>query len=152
MKLAHQLTILSKGLEDLCVMWACLVRLYQQRMLSIVESLAALFLSVIHILTENTISPIIYGQFGFYNFNRFKACGIADLCQTVTSPTGLVTGSCSLAAACTNSTTTTCGTLDYANKQGPLCYVGRFGSTATPHACAKNQLCQVKIKKYFLFD
>ena len=95
---------------------------------------------------------MLYGQFGFYNFNRFKACGNTDVCQTVTSGTGVI-GSCATAAACANSTTTTCGTLDYANKQGPLCYVGRFGSTATPHACAKNQLCQVKIKKKkFLFD
>jgi len=70
------------------------------------------------------------------------ACGTDDVCQTVTSATGVVTGSCSTAALCTNSTTTACTTLDYANKQGPLCYVGRFGSTATPHACAKNQLCQ----------
>ncbi len=82
----------------------------------------------------------------------FKACGTDDVCQTVTSATGVVTRSCSTAALCTNSTTTTCGTLDYANKQGPLCYVGRFGSTATPHACAKNQLCQVNITKKKLFS
>jgi len=68
------------------------------------------------------------------------ACGTGDNCQTVTSPTGVVTGSCS--TLCTNSTTTTCSVFDLTNKQGPLCYVGRFGSTATPHACAKNQLCQ----------
>jgi hypothetical protein len=75
------------------------------------------------------------------------------VCQTISSPAGVITGSCSPTPLCVNSTTTTCTTLDFANKQGPLCYVGRFGSTATPHACAKNQLCQVNIKKnnFFLF-
>ena len=68
----------------------------------------------------------------------------------MTDSTGVTTGSCAPATgagSCVNSTTTpitTCTTLDYANKQGPICYVGDFGVNAQPHACARGQFCQVR--------
>jgi len=71
------------------------------------------------------------------------ACANKFVCQTsIDSTTGAATGSCVSDASCINSTSITCTRLDYANKQGPLCYVGNFGSNAQPIACAKGQVCQ----------
>ena len=81
---------------------------------------------------------------------KFEACANKFVCQTsIDSTTGAATGSCVSDASCINSTSITCTRLDYANKQGPLCYVGNFGSNAQPIACAKGQVCQV-ITYYFI--
>jgi hypothetical protein len=70
---------------------------------------------------------------------QLLGCGIGDFCRVVIAA-GVATGSC--ATACVNSTTTSCYTTDFGNKQGPVCFVGVFGDDALPMACANGQVCQ----------
>ena len=75
------------------------------------------------------------------SIKQIKGCGISDVCQTAISG-GLTTGSCAISTVCANTTTSTCTTVDYANKRGPICYFGQFGNSNRPQACAIGQSCQ----------
>lgn len=73
------------------------------------------------------------------NYAYLAGCGVTQICQTVTSSTTTV-GSC--VPSCSNSSTTTCTTIDYANKRGPICYFGVFGNSNRPQACDFGQVCR----------
>jgi hypothetical protein len=64
---------------------------------------------------------------------------------------GVTTGACASLSICKNTTTTTCTTLDYANKRGPICFFGQFGNSNRPQACAIGQLCQVREYKFCIY-
>jgi hypothetical protein len=93
--------------------------------------------------------PLCYvGQFGsIVNPATLVACGraangVKDVCKTELNAAGNLIGSCVAPANCVTTNSVTCTSLDYANKQGPICYVGTFGSTARPRACLKDQFCK----------
>ena len=56
---------------------------------------------------------------------------------------GVLTGSCQL--GCTPSPADTCFYNDFGNKQGPLCYVGTFGTDAELVGCGVGDSCVVNI-------
>jgi hypothetical protein len=69
-----------------------------------------------------------------------QMCGYSEQCQNVNTA-GVIVGSCVVGCVPYSSNGTTCYYSDYGNKQGPLCYVGTFGTDAELVGCGLNDYC-----------